>query len=173
MKKPLLQVKELTVSAVGNKQKLDIVRNVSFDLYPQETLALVGESGSGKTMTAQSIVRLLGPQVQITHGQILFSGDDLSTKTAKEMQQIRGKEIAFVSQNPLNSLNPLLQVGTQLLNASAKALSPKLEAKTIALQMLELVGFSDCAKRFQAYPHELSGGMRQRLFNCHGAHQSA
>ena len=160
-KTPILQVRELTVSTKDR----DIVRDVGFEIYPKETLALVGESGSGKTMTAQSIVRLFrSPQISITKGKILFQGEDLLQKSPKQMQQIRGKEISFVSQNPLNSLNPTLQVGTQLVESiDAATYMNKNEAKELALSTLELVGFSDCSKRFSSYPHELSGGMRQRL----------
>lgn len=155
-KKEILKVHELTVSSPTR----DIVRKVSFELYPNETLALVGESGSGKTMTAQSIVRLFrSPEVAITNGRILFLDEDLLLKSPKQMQKIRGKEISFVSQNPLNSLNPTLQVGTQLM----ECVQERAGKKELALSMLELVGFSDCQKRFSSYPQELSGGMRQRL----------
>lgn len=160
---PILTVSDLTVSSSAYGATRDIVRGVSFKLYEKKTLALVGESGSGKTMTARSLVRLYSsPQIYTSGGSIRFNGEELLTKTEKEMVQIRGKEISFISQNPLNSLNPTLQVGTQLIETIYPK-KTKAEAEAIALEMLHRVGFSDCKKRLSAYPHELSGGMRQRL----------
>lgn len=162
-KKPILQVSDLTVSSSAYAVKRDIVRGVSFTLFADQTLALVGESGSGKTMTARSLVQLFtSPQIKITGGSILLNGESLLEKSNKEMRAIRGKEISFISQNPLNSLNPTLQVGTQLIEAIAPRRS-KEEAEALAVAMLGQVGFSDCKSRLSAYPHELSGGMRQRL----------
>lgn len=152
----LLSAQNLTICSGSRK----IVKNISFVIHPQETLALVGESGSGKTVTAQSIVRLFtSAELSITEGSITFCGENILSKSPKEMRRLRGKEISFIPQNPLNSLNPTLQVGTQLLEC-IPASDDTLE---IAYTMLEMVGFSDCKKRFHSYPHELSGGMRQRL----------
>jgi len=162
---PLLQIDDLRVSSLEAHRTLDIVRGISFSLFPHQTLALVGESGSGKTMTAHALIRLFRQEsIRITGGQIFFNDENLLQKSEKEMQAIRGKEIAFVSQNPLNSLNPSLQIGTQLL----ESIKPDTPLSKHALyercyEMLHLVGFSDCKKRFSSYPSELSGGMRQRL----------
>jgi ABC-type dipeptide/oligopeptide/nickel transport system ATPase component len=152
----LLSAKNLTIASATRQ----IVKNISFEIDPHETLALVGESGSGKTLTAQSIVRLFNsPDLYISEGSITFCDQEIVTKSQKEMRALRGKEIAFIPQNPLNSLNPTLQVGTQLL----ECIAPSHDALELAYTMLEMVGFSDCKKRFHSYPNELSGGMRQRL----------
>ena len=164
-KTAILQVENLIVSAKQRNCMLDIVRDVSFSLYPYETLALVGESGSGKSMIAHALVRLFRQDaIRITGGNMLFEGADLLQKSEKEMCRIRGKDIAFISQNPLNSLNPSLQVGTQLMESiKPDCTISKKEALEASLEMLHLVGFADCKKRLSSYPCELSGGMRQRL----------
>lgn len=161
MQKPILSVQNLFVY-IGHQP---LLRDVSFCLYPRETLALVGESGSGKTITAMSILNLFrSPQTRITAGQIFFDGQDLVQKSQSQMQKIRGSKISFIPQNPLSSLNPTLQVGTQLMESMSRDLYPsRAEQKEAAAEYLHRVGFSDCTNRLKAYPHELSGGMRQRL----------
>lgn len=161
MQKPILSVRNLHVSF----DDAPLLRDVSFTLYPKETLALVGESGSGKTITAMSIMNLFrSPLTKITSGHIFYNDQDLVKKTQKEMQAIRGQEIAFIPQSPLSCLNPTLKVGTQLTEAMSPLLYPSKSAKKeAAIQLLRQVGFADCQNRLDAYPHELSGGMRQRL----------
>ncbi len=164
-KQPLLVVKNLYVTLDSAQGPQPLLRDVSFTLYPQETLALVGESGSGKTITAMSIMNLFrSPLTKIAGGQILFEGQNLLHKTPQEMRALRGKSIAFIPQSPLSCLNPTLQIGTQLMESMCTSLYPSSDERyTAAAEMLRQVGFSDCMRRLAAYPHELSGGMRQRL----------
>lgn len=161
MQNPLLDVQNLHVSFDGQP----LLRDVSFSIYPQETLALVGESGSGKTITAMAIMNLFrSPLTSITSGKIFFENQDLVQLPPSGIRAIRGHEIAFIPQSPLSSLNPTLTIGTQLTEGMSKALYPNhKERLSAAVEILRQVGFSDCQKRLNAYPHELSGGMRQRL----------
>lgn len=164
-KQPLLTVEHLHVTLDTSTGTEPLLRDVSFALYPHETLALVGESGSGKTITAMSIMNLFrSPLTRVAGGKILFKGEDLLKKTQAEMRKLRGKSIAFIPQSPLSCLNPTLQIGTQLMEAMSSDLYPsKDERYEAAAEMLRQVGFSDCMRRLSAYPYELSGGMRQRL----------
>ena len=127
-------------------------------------LALVGESGCGKTITAMSILRLLASNAKITSGEILYNGINLLKQNEKEMQKIRGKEIALVPQDPMTSLNPLFTIGSQLLEVIETHQGLKGEdANKIAVEVLEQVKIPDAKNRLKAYPHEFSGGMRQRV----------
>ena len=161
----LLSVQHLYVTLETETGKKPLLRDVSFELYPHETLALVGESGSGKTITAMSIMNLFrSPLTKVSGGKILFENHDLLAISPQDMRNLRGKEIAFIPQSPLSCLNPTLQIGTQLMESMHPALYPTKEARyNGAKEILHQVGFSDCMKRLGAYPHELSGGMRQRL----------
>jgi len=159
-KNALLEVKNLTVSKMG-AEKVDLLHSVNFEIFPNETLALVGESGSGKTLSASAILGLFGsPKIKITDGQILFHNEDLAKKNEKELLAIRGSKISYIPQNPMNGLNPTLSIGFQL-GESIKG--PKEEKRQKALEMLSRVGIGDAAARLKSYPHELSGGMRQRV----------
>ncbi len=162
---PLLKVENLHVTLNTQTGCHPLLRDVSFSLFPRETLALVGESGSGKTITAMSIMNLFrSPLTKVAGGQILFEGQNLLEKSQAQMRKIRGKDIAFIPQSPLSCLNPTLQIGTQLMEAMCSDLYPsKDERYAVAAEMLRQVGFSDCMRRLSAYPYELSGGMRQRL----------
>ncbi|MBS0655591.1 MAG: ABC transporter ATP-binding protein [Verrucomicrobia bacterium] len=161
---PILEVKDLTVSFQDGSNTVDIVHKVSFTLYSHETLALVGESGCGKSLTAQAIIGLFSSNsVSISGGEIIFCGENIRQKP-HQMQKIRGLQLSFIQQNPLNSLNPTLTIGTQLFESIKMAhITTKEQKKAACLEMLKLVGISDGEKRLSAYPHELSGGMRQRV----------
>jgi oligopeptide/dipeptide ABC transporter ATP-binding protein len=163
-REPILEVKDLTVSFHDGSNRVDIVQKVSFTLYSHETLALVGESGCGKSLTAQAIIGLFSSNsVSISGGEIIFCGENILQK-GSEMQKIRGRSLSFIQQNPLNSLNPTLTIGTQLIESiKIPSITTKRQKKAASLEMLKLVGISDGEKRLKAYPHELSGGMRQRV----------
>lgn len=161
---PILQVNNLHISFHTRDHIFDAVRGVSFDLYKGETLGIVGESGSGKSVTARSIMRLLpSPPSQLKDGTIHFKGENIAEKTEKEMENIRGREISMIFQDPMTSLNPTIQVGQQIAESLMKhqKLSSK-EAKKETIEMLKLVGIYNSEMRYHQYPHEFSGGMRQR-----------
>lgn len=160
----LLEVKDLHVSFQTYGGDVQAVRGVSFDLYKGETLAIVGESGSGKSVTAQTLMKLIPmPPGKITGGQILFDGTDIVSKTEKEMESIRGKEISMIFQDPMTSLNPTMKVGKQIMEVLVKHQNmTKAEAAARATELLKLVGIPMAEKRVNQYPHEFSGGMRQR-----------
>lgn len=160
----LLEVKNLEVSFQTYGGEVQAVRGVSFYLNKGETLAIVGESGSGKSVTSQTIMRLIPtPPGKIKNGQILFNGEDLVKKTDKEMEQIRGRDIGMIFQDPMTSLNPTMKVGHQIMEVIMKHQKlPKSAAKERAIELLRLVGIPMPEKRVNQYPHEFSGGMRQR-----------
>lgn len=162
---PILQVKELSVSFQSRGEEVQAVRGVSFEIHKGETLGIVGESGSGKSVTARSIMRLLpSPPSFIKEGEIVFLGENLVHKTEKEMEHIRGRDIGMIFQDPMTSLNPTMTIGTQIAESLIKHqhLSKK-EAETQAMDMLKLVGIRNSEARYHQYPHEFSGGMRQRV----------
>jgi oligopeptide/dipeptide ABC transporter ATP-binding protein len=155
---PALSIEGLSLS-LGRERSL--VRNLSLSLYPNETLALVGESGSGKTLTAMAILGLfVSPKIQVTSGAIFFEGKNLLGMTDRERAAIRSTSIGFIPQNPMNALNPTLSVGFQLTESFRGA---RHKAREKALSLLERVGIADPARHFHSYPHELSGGMQQRV----------
>jgi oligopeptide transport system ATP-binding protein len=160
----LLEVKDLEVSFRTYGGQVKAVRGVSFDLYKGETLAIVGESGSGKSVTSQTIMKLIPmPPGEITGGQILFEGNDIVPKTDKEMEKIRGKEISMIFQDPMTSLNPTMRIGNQIMEVLMKHQNMTTgSAKDRAIELLRLVGIPMAEKRVTQYPHEFSGGMRQR-----------
>ncbi|WP_066294906.1 ABC transporter ATP-binding protein [Bacillus sp. FJAT-29937] len=160
----ILEVKDLEVSFQTYGGNVKAVRGVSFDLYKGETLAIVGESGSGKSVTSQTIMKLIPmPPGKITGGQILFNGEDIVPKTDKEMEKIRGKEISMIFQDPMTSLNPTMKIGYQIMEGLIKHQNmSKQAAKARAVELLSLVGIPMPEKRVNQYPHEFSGGMRQR-----------
>jgi oligopeptide/dipeptide ABC transporter ATP-binding protein len=152
---------EFPTSRHGRARVLD---DVSLDIRSGEMLGLVGESGSGKTMTALSVMRLVTSPGRIVSGRILFEGRDLLGLSFKELRQVRGREIAMIFQDPMTSLNPAFTVGNQLLEAQrlARPVSRR-DGLERAREELDLVGIPDPARVIRAYPHELSGGMRQRV----------
>jgi oligopeptide transport system ATP-binding protein len=160
----LLEVKDLEVSFQTYGGQVKAVRGVSFDLYKGETLAIVGESGSGKSVTSQTIMKLIPmPPGKITGGQILLEGNDIVPKTDKEMEKIRGKEISMIFQDPMTSLNPTMKIGNQIMEVLIKHQNMDSgAAKQKAIELLRLVGIPMAEKRVNQYPHEFSGGMRQR-----------
>jgi oligopeptide transport system ATP-binding protein len=164
-KKLILSVKDVEIQFSLRGQKLKAIRNCSLDLYEGETLAIVGESGSGKSVFTKSFVGMLDANGSITNGSIMYKGEDISKyKTEKEWLNIRGKEIAMVMQDPMTSLNPLKVVGKQIQESIELHQGLKGEdAKKIAINMLEKVGIDDPERRYNQYPHEFSGGMRQRV----------
>jgi len=160
----VLEVKDLEITFDTYAGKVKAIRGVSFDLKKGETLAIVGESGSGKSVTTRSIMRLLSQNANVEKGEILFNGNDLIKKTEKEMQGIRGKEIAMIFQDPMTSLNPTMTIGKQI--AEPIRLHQKLnkeDANKRALELLNLVGLPDAERRMKQYPHQFSGGQRQRI----------
>lgn len=164
-REPILSARDVEISFSLRGKKLNAIRRCSLDLYQGETLAIVGESGSGKSVFTKSFLGMLDANGSITGGSILFEGKDLAKyKTEKDWMTIRGKKISMVMQDPMTSLNPIKKIGRQIeesieLNQGIKG--P--EAKKMALEMLKKVGIPDPERRYQQYPHEFSGGMRQRV----------
>ncbi len=161
----ILEVKNLETSFFTDRGVLKAVDDVSFDLSPGKTLGIVGESGCGKSVTSLSIMRLIpNPPGRITGGQILYQGRDLLRLTPEEMRKVRGNEISMIFQEPMTSLNPVFTIGNQLTEAILlhQDLS-KSDAMNRAIEMLKSVGIPAPEKRVKDYPHQLSGGMRQRV----------
>ncbi len=162
----LLEVKNLHVSFDTYGGEVKAVRGVSFDLFKGETLAIVGESGSGKSVTTKALMRLIpNPPGRIKEGQILFGENrDLVKMTEKEMQGIRGKEMSMIFQDPMTSLNPTMKVGKQIMEGLIKHQNlSKAAARERAIELLRLVGIAQPEIRMNQYPHQFSGGMRQRV----------
>lgn len=160
----LLEVKNLCVNFKTYGGEVQAVRGVTFDLHKGETLAIVGESGSGKSVACKTIMRILSANGYIKDGEILFDGKDLTKLSESEMEKLRGKDIAMIFQDPMTSLNPTMTIGKQIMEGIVKhqGLS-KEEAKAKAIELIDLVGISEPEKRFKQYPHQFSGGMRQRI----------
>ncbi len=162
-KEKILQVKGLETSFYTHLGEVQSVRNVSFDICKGEVVGIVGESGSGKSITCMSIMKLLQHPGKIKNGQVLFKGEDLVTKTPKEMRKIQGDEISMIFQDPMTALNPVYTIGNQMTEViMAHKNLKKEQAETIAIKMLEAVGIPSPETRIKNYPHEFSGGMRQR-----------
>ncbi|MGD6817636.1 ABC transporter ATP-binding protein [Metabacillus sp. 84] len=161
----MLEVKDLNISFHTFGGEVKAIRGVSFDLFKGETLAIVGESGSGKSVTTKSIMRLLPESnSEYKEGQILFNGKDLTKVSEKEMQKIRGKDISMIFQDPMTSLNPTMKIGRQIMEPIIKhQKASKATAKKQAIDLLRLVGIPNAEARFEQYPHQFSGGMRQRV----------
>jgi len=162
--KKVLEVKNLSVSFNIYGGEVQAVRDVNFDLYEQETLAIVGESGSGKSVTVQSIMRLIAmPPGEFKSGSILLDGVDLTNKSEKQMERVRGKEIGMIFQDPMTSLNPTMKIGRQITEGLMKHQNmSKKAAQERGVELLKLVGIPNPERRINQYPHEFSGGMRQR-----------
>ena len=161
----ILSVRDLNVKFTLRGKTLHAIRGVSLDLYEGETLAVVGESGSGKSVLNKTFMGLLDKNGYIDSGSILFEGQDLTKlKTEKEWEKIRGGRIAMVMQDPMTCLNPLKTIGWQIAESIRYHQGLKgSEAKAQAIQMLRDVGITDPERRYRQYPHEFSGGMRQRV----------
>ena len=162
MTEPLLSIKNLSVSFPTDDGVVDAVRDVSFDVRPGEVVSVVGESGSGKSVTAMSIMRLHPKTARMT-GSITFDGRELLAVPEKEMRSLRGNDIAMIFQDPMTALNPVFTVGDQI---SEMILIHRSVSKTAAMdratELLDLVGVPEARRRVDQYPHEFSGGMRQR-----------
>ncbi|WP_029409678.1 ABC transporter ATP-binding protein [Treponema pedis] len=162
----LLEVKNLYVSFNTYAGEVKAVRNVNFHLKPGETLAFVGESGCGKTVTAKSLMRLLPKDSSVIKegSKIVFDGKDVINLKKKELTALRGSDISMIFQDPMTSLNPTMRIGKQITEALIlhRHLNKK-EAKEEAIRLLQLVQIPNPQERFKAFPHELSGGMRQRV----------
>ncbi|WP_328408397.1 ABC transporter ATP-binding protein [Nocardia sp. NBC_00403] len=161
--KPLLEIEDLNVCFSSEGKQIPAVRDVSLSVYPGQTVAIVGESGSGKTTTAHSIIDLLPGTGQITSGSILFDGRDLAKASKKDIVAVRGSGIGLVPQDPMSNLNPVWKVGFQIRETlAANGIAKGKAAAKRAIELLEEAGMSDAQRRVNQYPHEFSGGMRQR-----------
>lgn len=163
--KTILDVKNLSVSFDVYGGEVQAVRDVSFQVKEGEAVAIVGESGSGKSVTAQTIMRLIQtPPGKIKQGSIVFDQQELLSLSEKEMQKVRGKKIGMIFQDPMTSLNPTMTVGKQIMEGLIKheQLS-KSQAKARVVELLSIVGIPNPEARVNQYPHEFSGGMRQRV----------
>ncbi|MFC4558064.1 ABC transporter ATP-binding protein [Virgibacillus kekensis] len=161
----ILEVKDLHVTFSTYGGTVKAVRGVNFHLNKGETLAIVGESGCGKSVTSNAVMRLIpNPPGKISNGQILFKGKDLTQVSEKAMRSIRGVDISMIFQDPMTALNPTLTIGTQLIEGLKEhhKTSSK-DAKQKALEMMRLVGIPNPDERLKQYPHQFSGGMRQRI----------
>ena len=161
---PLLQVRNLSTSFNVDAGEVRAVNGISFNLDRGRVLGIVGESGSGKSVTAYSIMRILVEPGRITGGEILFNGEDVTRFSERQMREFRGKKVSIIFQDPMTSLNPVYTIGNQLREAILLHTDRnRAEANARALEMLRLVGVNEPEKRLKQYPHELSGGMRQRV----------
>ena len=164
MTQPVLSVRDLSVAFFTRRGVLKALDRVSFDIAPGEVLGVVGESGAGKSLTGQSVIGLLEPPGRITGGEILLHGQRIDNIPADEMRKIRGRKIGMVFQDPLTSLNPLYKIGDQLTETILTHLPVSAtEARQRALALLTEVGIPSPERRIDSYPHEFSGGMRQRV----------
>lgn len=160
----LLDVENLHTSFFTDNGEVKAVNGISFKLEKGKTLGIVGESGSGKSVTAYSIMQILAETGRVTEGKVLFKGDNILDYSESEMQKFRGEKISIIFQDPMTSLNPVFTVGYQLEEAILLHTNKtKAEAKARAIEMLTLVGVNEPESRVKQYPHELSGGMRQRV----------
>lgn len=165
MTSPLLQVKNLSTHFVTEEGTIRAVDGVSFQLEKGETLGIVGESGSGKSVTNLSVLRLIpNPPGKIAGGEVVFNGQDILALSDDEMRKVRGRRIAMIFQDPMTSLNPFMRISKQLMEITRLHLGhTKAQAHEHAVRMLEIVGIPDARSRVDSYPHEFSGGMRQRV----------
>lgn len=172
-KEKVLEVRDLSISFTTSAGKVNTIRGVNLDLYKGETLAIVGESGSGKSVTMKAVMGILSSNGEINSGSIKFSyyrdkekvDVDILKLSKKEMRQrINGKRIAMIFQDPMTSLNPTMTIGAQIMEGMIwHYKTPKKEAHDKAVELLKLVGITDAENRMKNYPHQLSGGMRQRV----------
>ena len=161
----LLEVEDLHVHFVTTRGVVRAVEGISYTVAPGETVALVGESGCGKSVSALSIMRLLAkPAGRIVAGRILFEGRNLLELSDEEMREHRGRDIAMIFQEPMTSLNPVLTIGFQIMEPLLIHLGMNMSAaRKRAAELLKMVGISDAERRLDQYPHQFSGGMRQRV----------
>jgi oligopeptide transport system ATP-binding protein len=167
---PLLRVEGLRTVFVSGKQVVQAVDGISFSIDEGETLGIVGESGSGKSVTVLSLLQLIAwPPGKIVDGQVWFQGQDLLKLERDEIRKVRGKEIAMIFQDPMTSLNPVLTIGRHLMEPLQLHMGmDRVAARKRAVELMELVGIPDAASRLNDYPHQYSGGMRQRVMIAMG-----
>lgn len=164
MAERILDVKNLKIDFHTYAGAVKAIRDVSFHLDKGETLAIVGESGSGKSVTTKSLMGLLANNAEVTGGSIMFHDQDILKKSEKEMQNIRGKDIAMIFQDPMTSLDPTMRIGQQIAEPLIKHKHvDKKKAWAQALELMKLVGITDAEERIKNYPHQFSGGQRQRI----------
>ena len=160
----ILEVKDLQIDFATYAGPVHAIRYVNFDLNKGETLAIVGESGSGKSVTVRTVMGLLAPNAKITHGEVLFNGEDILKKSEKQLNAMRGNDVAMIFQDPMTSLDPTMTIGKQV--AEPLLLHSKIskaDALKEAERVLDLVGIKDAGGRLKDYPHQFSGGQRQRI----------
>jgi oligopeptide/dipeptide ABC transporter ATP-binding protein len=165
---PILRVRDLRTQFLTDGGIVTAVENVSFDLYPGESLGIVGESGSGKSVTALSVLRLVPDPGRVVGGSVLFNNVDLLQMTDEEIREVRGRDIAMIFQDPQSSLNPVLKTGFQIDEAMLAHGKPKREAQARTLELLKKVRIPAAESRVKDFPHQLSGGMRQRAMIAMG-----
>lgn len=160
----ILEIKNLNLDFKFDEDYYRALFNINLDLYKGETLAIVGESGSGKTITMMSVLNLLAKNAKIVSGEIIYNGENLLKLKDSQMQKIRGKKIALIPQDPMTSLNPLFTIESQMVEViQLHQKVSKKEAKKIAIEALRQVQIPEPEKRIKSYPHEFSGGMKQRV----------
>ncbi|NMJ41561.1 ABC transporter ATP-binding protein [Roseomonas sp. JC162] len=157
---PLLRVEDLTIGFPA----ATVVHEVSFEVFPGETMALVGESGCGKSITAFALMRLLPPGARILRGEVMFDGINLVTAAPRTLRDVRGRTLSLILQEPMTSLNPVLPIGMQIAEVMRRHEGiGKAAARRRSVELLELVGVTDAQRRYDDFPHHFSGGMRQRV----------
>jgi peptide/nickel transport system ATP-binding protein len=160
----ILEVKDLAVSVQSGNKTINLVKDIHFTVNKGETIGIVGESGCGKSITSLSLIGLLPPNASVSNGSIRLAEKDLTKLSKKEMRKVRGKDISMIFQEPMTSLNPVYTVGAQIVEMiRAHSDFSKAEAKKQAITLLELVGIPRPSEIIDEYPHQLSGGMRQRV----------
>lgn len=160
---PLLEMRDVRIAFTSTTGIVEAVRGIDLTIYPGQSVAIVGESGSGKSTTAMSIIGLLPGTGKVTDGQIIFDGQDITAYSEKQMQELRGSHIGLVPQDPMSNLNPVWRIGTQVKESlKANNVVPSSQMDERVTQLLEEAGLPDAAHRAKQYPHEFSGGMRQR-----------
>ncbi len=161
---PLLKVRDLTTRIISEQAYITVVDKLSFELYAGKTLALVGESGCGKSLTALSILRVLPNQATQPTGEVIYRGENLLTLSEKKMRTIRGSKISMIFQDPMSALNPVYTIGDQLMEVAKLHLGmSEEESWSRSCQLLDRVGITKSEERMGNYPHQLSGGLRQRV----------
>lgn len=162
--KKVLEVNNLQISFRTHGGEVNAVRGVTFDLFEGETLAIVGESGSGKSVATKGIMGIIASNGDYKGGSIMFEDQDITKLSEAALTEIRGDKIAMIFQDPMTSLNPVMPIGRQIMEGIVKHQGlPKAEAKEKAIELIKLVGIDQEEKRFKQYPHQFSGGMRQRI----------
>lgn len=160
---PLLSVEDISVSFSGLRGPVEVLDGVSFQVEPGEIVALVGESGSGKSVTSLAVMGLLERNGSVTKGRITFDGNDVAMLTPAQQRDMRGREMSMIFQEPGTSLNPVFRVGFQIAEALTEHGMRRPEAAAAAVDLMERVGIPDAAERTRNYPHQFSGGMKQRI----------